>query len=196
MPLFWVNCCSVEKEWGLMRKLSRTEARLVGSFSLGRNTWNTWNTWNTRNTWNTVEHLKHCGRTVYWWRRYFFESPVILLRQYVKELAGKDNVSGGGRQDQNGMFRFWIHRFHEFRLLSRIMLIFWNCHNRPSEALSCGCGGLQAALQASPSLAWSCPQYAVSDGGFGDCKRTVPLQSQKNRPFAIKSRINHSFPKF
>ena len=27
-------------------------------------------------------------------------------------------------------------------------------------------GGLQAALQASPSLAWSCPQYAISDGGL------------------------------
>ena len=64
----------------------------------------------------------------------FFESPGFLLRQYVKELAGKDNVSGGERQDQNGMFRFWIHRFHGFRLLSRIMLIFWDCHNRPSEA--------------------------------------------------------------
>ena len=36
----------------------------------------------------------------------FFESPGFLLRQYVKELAGKDNVSGGERQDQNGMFRF------------------------------------------------------------------------------------------
>ena len=54
----------------------------------------------------------------------FFESPGILLCQYVKELAGKGNVSGDGRQDQNGMSRFWIHRFHGFRLLSRIMLIF------------------------------------------------------------------------
>ena len=36
----------------------------------------------------------------------FFESPGILLCQYVKELAGKDNVSGGERQDQNGMSRF------------------------------------------------------------------------------------------
>ena len=71
----------------------------------------------------------------------FFESPGILLCQYVKELAGKDNVSGGGRQDQNGMSRFWIHRFHGFRLLSRIMLIFWNCHNRPSEAHRFGFGG-------------------------------------------------------
>ena len=61
----------------------------------------------------------------------FFESPGILLCQYVKELAGKDNMSGDGRQDQNGMSRFWIHRFHGFRLLSRIMLIFWDCHNRP-----------------------------------------------------------------
>ena len=26
---------------------------------------------------------------------------------------------------------------------------------------------LQAALQASPSLAWSFPRYAISDGGFG-----------------------------
>ena len=54
----------------------------------------------------------------------FFESPGFLLRQYVKELAGKDNVSGDERQDQNGMSRFWIHRFYGFRLLSRIMLIF------------------------------------------------------------------------
>ena len=63
----------------------------------------------------------------------FFESPVILLRQYVKELTGKGNVSGDGRQDQNGMSRFWIHRFHGFRFLSRFLLIFWNCHDRPSE---------------------------------------------------------------
>ena len=107
----------------------------------------------------------------------FFESPGILLCQYVKELAGKDNVSGGERQDQNGMFRFWIHRFHGFRLLSRIMLIFGDCHNQPSRGSLLWLRCLQAALQASPSLAWSCPQYAVSDGGFGDCKRTVPLQS-------------------
>ena len=65
----------------------------------------------------------------------FFESPGILLCQYVKELAGKDNVSGGGRQDQNGMSRFWIHRFHGFRLLSRFLLIFWDCHDRPSPRL-------------------------------------------------------------
>ena len=36
----------------------------------------------------------------------FFESPGILLCQYVKELTGKGNVSGDGRQDQNGMSRF------------------------------------------------------------------------------------------
>ena len=42
-----------------------------------------------------------------------------------------------------------------------------DCHNRPSEALSFGLGWLQAALQASPSLAWSCSQFAISDGGFG-----------------------------
>ena len=53
-----------------------------------------------------------------------FESPGILLCQYVKELAGKGNVSGDGRQDQNGMSRFWIHKFHGFRLLSRSLLIF------------------------------------------------------------------------
>ena len=35
--------------------------------------------------------------------------------------------------------------------------------------------GLQAALQAAPSLAWSCPRYAISDGEFGDCKGTVFL---------------------
>ncbi|MGM9839518.1 MAG: hypothetical protein ACI307_05565, partial [Sodaliphilus sp.] len=35
-----------------------------------------------------------------------------------------------------------------------------------SEAHCFGCGGLQAALQAAPSLAWSCPRYAISDGGF------------------------------
>ncbi|MDD5818440.1 MAG: hypothetical protein PUE05_07950 [bacterium] len=70
-----------------------------------------------------------------------------------------------------------------------------DCHNRPSEALSFGSGWLQAALgfafacmelfitdpprlfvlgfagsklrSTSPSLAWSCSQYAISDGGFG-----------------------------
>ena len=40
------------------------------------------------------------------------------------------------------------------------------CHDRLSEAHGFGCGGLQVALQASPSLAWSCTQYAISDGGF------------------------------
>ena len=40
------------------------------------------------------------------------------------------------------------------------------CHNRPSEVLCSGCGFLQAALQAAPLLAWSCPQYAISDGGL------------------------------
>ena len=47
------------------------------------------------------------------------------------------------------------------------------CHNRPSEAHCSGCGYLQAALQASPSLAWSCLQYAISDGRFAshrDCR--------------------------
>ena len=39
------------------------------------------------------------------------------------------------------------------------------CHNRPSEAQRFRFGGLQAALQASPSLAWSCLQYAIADGG-------------------------------
>ena len=39
------------------------------------------------------------------------------------------------------------------------------CHDRLSEAHGFGCGGLQVALQASPSLAWSCTQYAISDGG-------------------------------
>ena len=44
-------------------------------------------------------------------------------------------------------------------------------HNRPSEAHCSGCGFLQVALQASPSLA--CPQYAISDGGAAshrDCR--------------------------
>ncbi|MBS7373474.1 MAG: hypothetical protein KIG57_05325, partial [Muribaculaceae bacterium] len=59
----------------------------------------------------------------------FFESPGILLCHYVKELDGKDNVAGGERQDQKGMFRFWIHRFHGFRFLSRILLIIWDCHD-------------------------------------------------------------------
>ncbi|MDD5817747.1 MAG: hypothetical protein PUE05_04400 [bacterium] len=40
------------------------------------------------------------------------------------------------------------------------------CHNRPSEAHGFGCGGLQATLQAAPSLAWSCSRYAISDGGL------------------------------
>ena len=43
------------------------------------------------------------------------------------------------------------------------------------EAHCFGFRRLQAALQASPSLAWSCPRYAISDGEFGDCKGTVFL---------------------
>ena len=49
----------------------------------------------------------------------------------------------------------------------------------PLEAHRFGCGGLQAALQASPSLAWSCPRYAISDGRFRPSlrgKKTAPLQ--------------------
>ena len=42
-------------------------------------------------------------------------------------------------------------------------------HNRPSEAHCSGCGYLQAALQASPSLA--CPQYAISDGRFATLRQ-------------------------
>ena len=34
------------------------------------------------------------------------------------------------------------------------------------EAHSSRYGGLQAALQAAPSLAWSFPRYAIFDGGF------------------------------
>ena len=49
---------------------------------------------------------------------------------------------------------------------SRMSLPVVTCHNRPSEALYSGCGFLQAALQAAPLLAWSCPQYAISDGTF------------------------------
>ena len=49
---------------------------------------------------------------------------------------------------------------------SRMSLPVVTCHNRPSEALCSGCGFLQAALQAAPLLAWSCPQYAISDGGL------------------------------
>ena len=36
----------------------------------------------------------------------------------------------------------------------------------PLEALCSRFCYLQVALQASPSLAWSCTQYAISDGGF------------------------------
>ena len=39
-------------------------------------------------------------------------------------------------------------------------------------------GFLQAALQAAPSLAWSFPQYAISDGRFTP---RLPLQEVKNR---------------
>ena len=39
-------------------------------------------------------------------------------------------------------------------------------NNRPSEAHHSRFRYLQAALQASPSLALSCPRYAISDGGF------------------------------
>ena len=47
-----------------------------------------------------------------------------------------------------------------------------------SEAHCFGCGYLQAALQAAPSLAWSFPQYAISDGRFTP---RLPLQEVKNR---------------
>ena len=51
------------------------------------------------------------------------------------------------------------------RIKGGIFLPVGICHNRPSEAHGFGCGGLQAALQAAPSLA-CCPRYAISDGGF------------------------------
>ncbi|MDD5818644.1 MAG: hypothetical protein PUE05_09060 [bacterium] len=37
-------------------------------------------------------------------------------------------------------------------------------HDRPSRGSSLWLRYLQAALQAAPSLEWSCPQYAISDG--------------------------------
>ncbi|MDD6831916.1 MAG: hypothetical protein PUE80_01980 [bacterium] len=40
------------------------------------------------------------------------------------------------------------------------------CHNRPSEAQRFRFGGLQAALQASLSLAWSCSQCAILMAGL------------------------------
>ena len=52
------------------------------------------------------------------------------------------------------------------RIKGGIFLPVGICHNRPSEAHGFGCGGLQAALQAAPSLVWNCPRYAISDGGF------------------------------
>ena len=48
---------------------------------------------------------------------------------------------------------------------------------QPTEAHRFGFGGLQAALQAAPSLA-SCPQYAISDGRFTP---RLPLQEVKSR---------------
>ena len=51
------------------------------------------------------------------------------------------------------------------------------CHNRPSKVHRFGFGGLQAALQAAPSLA-CCPQYAISDGRFAP---RLPLQEVKSR---------------
>lgn len=38
-------------------------------------------------------------------------------------------------------------------------------HNRPSEALHSGYA-ISKLRSASPSLAWSCPRYAISDGRF------------------------------
>ena len=54
-----------------------------------------------------------------------------------------------------------------------------------SEAHRFGCGGLQAALQASPSLAWSCPRYAISDGGFlfFSIHQNTPRRPKKNHEF-------------
>ena len=40
------------------------------------------------------------------------------------------------------------------RIKGGIFLPVVTCHNRPSEAHRFGFGGLQAALQAAPSLAW------------------------------------------
>ena len=37
------------------------------------------------------------------------------------------------------------------------------CHDRPSEALHSGYA-ISKLRSASPSLAWSCPRYAISDG--------------------------------
>ncbi|MGM9840284.1 MAG: hypothetical protein ACI307_09480 [Sodaliphilus sp.] len=53
------------------------------------------------------------------------------------------------------------------------------CHNRPSEAHCFGCGYLQTALQASPSLA-SYPQYAISDGRFAASPPEEKAASRKN----------------
>ena len=121
MPLFWVKCCSVGKSGDgcvnlAERKLAWLGVSLWGRtretpvlFRFGPKKWAFfWSkseieTPETPETRGTPETLWAHGLLM---PEIFFESPVILLRQYVKELAGKDNVSGGGRQDQNGMSRF------------------------------------------------------------------------------------------
>ncbi|MDD6832151.1 MAG: hypothetical protein PUE80_03200 [bacterium] len=47
------------------------------------------------------------------------------------------------------------------------------CHDRPSEAHYSRYDYLQAALGYA-SLAWSCPRYAISDGGWGDYQKSAP----------------------
>ena len=124
----------------------------------------------------------------------FFESPGILLCQYVKELAGKDNVSGDGRQDQNGMSRFWIHRFHGFRLLSRIMLILGNCHDRP-EALFLGFRFLQAALRLRLRLLGVVHNTPSPTAGLVIAKEPSLCNQITHKPFISKILIRFSATK-
>ena len=92
-------------------------------------------------------------------------APLHLIRCLIVECSGMDIPS-------TRCCTIWDGRGF-VRFMPLVSLPGGSRHDRPSEAPFLGLRRLQAALQASPSLAWSCPRYAVSDGEFGDCKGTV-----------------------
>ena len=92
--------------------------------------------------WNNIRKLAHhrCGK----WKGFVSKQNVLKAKPFVC-----DCWYGVSRQIWGLQARIlqWF--------LPRIAWSDDSCHDRPSEVHFPRCGGLQAALQASPSLAWS-----------------------------------------
>ena len=102
--------------------------------------------------WNNIRKLAHhrCGK----WKGFVSKQNVLKAKPFVCDCWYGVSCQIWGLRAR---ILQWF--------LPRIAWSDDSCHDRPSEVHFPRCGGLQAALQASPSFSWSSPQYAISDGG-------------------------------